>query len=229
MITGCAACRLISAVIASTAFGSCPKEMPPHFTFGQEILISSMSTGSCARRSTVSQYSSVVCPQTFTMIFVSYCFRNGMSRLQNRSIPGFCRPIAFIIPLRISATRGVGLPGHGTFATPFVTTAPSLDKSTNSLYSIPEPKVPDAVITGFFKVTPAIFTLISAMFSPLPTAPHRPPEIPDLPCIHVCSLPGNAHQPLSTCRRRQDRLRFRRPSAPPSRSSTRFRLLSHMP
>ena len=65
------------------------------------------------------------------------------------------------IPLCVSAILGVGLPGHGTLATPFVTTAPNLFKSTNSLYSAPEPNVPDAVITGFFKVTPAIVTLVS--------------------------------------------------------------------
>ena len=68
------------------------------------------------------------------------------------------------MPLLISATRGVGLPGHGTFATPLVTTAPRRDKSTKSLYSMPEPNVPDAVITGFFNSTPAIFTLKSAIF-----------------------------------------------------------------
>ncbi len=34
----------------------------------------------------------------------------------------------------------VGLPGHGTFATPFVVTAPSLFRSTNSENSSPEPK-----------------------------------------------------------------------------------------
>ena len=41
-------------VMASTAFGSCPKAMPPSFTLGHEILISSISTGSSLRRSTTS-------------------------------------------------------------------------------------------------------------------------------------------------------------------------------
>ena len=31
----------------------------------------------------------VLLPHTFTMIFVSNCFKYGISRLQNRSIPGF--------------------------------------------------------------------------------------------------------------------------------------------
>ena len=49
---------------------------------------------------------------------------------------------------------------HGTLATPFVTTAPKRFRSTKSPYSIPEPNVPDAVITGFLRVTPAIVTLV---------------------------------------------------------------------
>ena len=98
MITGCFAYFFISFVIASTAFGSCPKAIPPSFTFGQEILISSMSTGSSASRFTTSTYSSVECPHTFTIILVSYFFRNGISLSQNRSIPGFCNPTALSIP-----------------------------------------------------------------------------------------------------------------------------------
>ena len=54
MITGCFATLFTAFVMASTAFGSCPNAMPPSFTLGQEMLISSMSTGSSARRSTTS-------------------------------------------------------------------------------------------------------------------------------------------------------------------------------
>ncbi|EJW91277.1 hypothetical protein EVA_20616 [gut metagenome] len=66
----------------------------------------------------------MVFPQTFTMIFVSYFFKNGMSLSQNTSIPGFWSPMAFNMPELVSAIRGVGFPGQGTLATPFVTTAP---------------------------------------------------------------------------------------------------------
>ena len=45
MITGCFAIFFTSRVICSTPEGLVPKEMPPSFTLGQEILISSMSTG----------------------------------------------------------------------------------------------------------------------------------------------------------------------------------------
>ena len=51
----------------------------------------------------------------------------------------------------------------------FVTTAPRQFKSTNSEYSIPEPKVPDAVITGFLNSTPAILTFVfKFIFIPVP-------------------------------------------------------------
>ena len=94
------------------------------------------------------------------MIFVSYFFRKGISLSMNTSMPGFCKPMALSIPPYTSATRGVGLPGQGTLATPLVTTAPRRFRSTNSSYSMPEPKVPDAVITGFLKVTPAIVVCV---------------------------------------------------------------------
>ena len=55
MITGCLAYFFTSFVIASSAFGFWPKAMPPSFTLGQDTLISSISTGSLARRSTTSQ------------------------------------------------------------------------------------------------------------------------------------------------------------------------------
>ena len=55
MMIGCFARFFTSRVISSTAFGFCPKAIPPSFTFGQEMLISSRSTGSSARRSTTSQ------------------------------------------------------------------------------------------------------------------------------------------------------------------------------
>ncbi|CDB62155.1 uncharacterized protein BN486_02283 [Clostridium clostridioforme CAG:132] len=160
MMIGCFACAFTSLVMASTALGSWPKAIPPSFTLGQDILISSISAGWSPKRSTTSIYSSVVFPQTLTTIFVSYCFKKGISLFVNTSTPGFWRPMALSMPPYTSAILGVGLPGHGALATPLVTTAPRRFKSTNSLYSMPEPNVPDASITGFLNSTPAIFTLI---------------------------------------------------------------------
>ena len=53
--------------------------------------------------------------------------------------------MAFNMPPYTSVTLGTGLPSQGLLATPLVVTAPSLFRSTNSLYSIPDPKVPEAV------------------------------------------------------------------------------------
>ena len=53
--------------------------------------------------------------------------------------------------------------------TPFVTTAPRRFRSTNSLYSAPEPNVPEATITGFFSSTPARFTFV---FNTVPPPVH---------------------------------------------------------
>ena len=105
----------------------------------------------------------VLFPQTFTMIFVSYFFRNGISRFAEHINPrilqsdGIQHSAVDSLP-----SRGVGFPGHGTFATPLVTTAPRRFRSTNSLNSAPEPKVPDAtVMTGFFQLhSGQIFTFV---------------------------------------------------------------------
>ena len=129
--------------------------------------------------------------------------------MQNTSTPGFWRPMAFIIPLWTSAIRGVGFPVQGTSATPLLTTAPSLFKSTNSLYSAPDPKVPEAVITGFFNSTPPIFTCIFIKAPP----PYL--RIQDRLCKSFCCVPGNGYPLLLTCRHRPDRRRCRRPSALP--------------
>ena len=58
IIIGCFAIFLISAVSFSTFFASCPNARNPALTFGHEILISIMSIGSSARRSTTLKYSS---------------------------------------------------------------------------------------------------------------------------------------------------------------------------
>ena len=77
-------------------------------------------------------YSSIESPQILAITHVSNWLKNFNFSLFTTSSPGFSSPIEFSIPPYVSATRGVGLPGHGIFATPFVVTAPSLFKSTNS-------------------------------------------------------------------------------------------------
>jgi len=54
MITGCFATFFIAFVMCSILAAFCPKAIPPSLTFGQEMLISSISTGSPASLSTTS-------------------------------------------------------------------------------------------------------------------------------------------------------------------------------
>ena len=129
--------------------------------------------------------------------------------------------MAFIIPLWISATLGVGFPGHGTFATPFVVTAPRRFRSTNSLYSSPDPNVPDATVTGLFHSTPAIFTRISI------TVPPPSPKIPVRLCRHVCYEHDCGDPLLWTDRRIPDMRQLRRPFFLPSKCNTRSCSLLH--
>ena len=127
-------------------------------------------------------------------------------------MPGFCNPMAFNIPLGVSVTLGVGLPGQGTLATPLVTMAPKRFKSTNRPYSIPEPKVPEAVMTGFFNSTPAILTLVSIPISPLPWN-----QIPVLRYRLWCYLHANAHLCLRSWLHNRGRHRHHRPFSLPEK------------
>ena len=123
-----------------------------------------------------------------------------MSLSIKTSIPGFCNPIALSIPPYVSITRGVGLPSQGTLATPLVTTAPRQFRSTNSEYSIPEPNVPDAVITGFLNSTPAIVTFVFFI--------RYPPHLPDIrghPYRFLHSSHGNVRLRFWSSLRSQDR------------------------
>ena len=140
--------------------GSVPKLNPPSSTFGQEILSSKRSISQSANFSATEQYCAKVCPQILTIIFVSYCLRNGISFSIKCFAPAFCNPMEFNKPSCVSATLGTGFPFHASSETPFTVIAPKRFKSINSPYSRPEPKVPDAVVTGFFNVTPAIIVSI---------------------------------------------------------------------
>ena len=95
-------------------------------------------------------YSSAACPDTFTMVRVSCAASQGRVFSQNASTPGFCKPMEFSMPDGVSAMRGVGLPSQGVKETPLVVMAPRRATSKKSAYSLPEPKVPEASVTGFF-------------------------------------------------------------------------------
>ena len=168
-ISGFFALALAAETTSSTIFGWVPNAMPPHFTFGQEMFISMRSTSASEIFSTMPSYSSTVLPETLAIILVSYRRRNGICSSMKRSMPGFCRPTQLRIPCGVSAMRGAGLPRRSVGVRPFTPMPPSWDRSKNSPYSWPKPKVPDAVVIGFFSSTPQKFTLKSAITT-------RPPQ-----------------------------------------------------
>ena len=116
------------------------------------------------------------------MISVSYCARNGSSFLIIESTPLFCRPIAFNIPIGVSAILGVGFPKRSCGVADLMAIPPNTLKSYSSAYSLPNPKHPLAGIIGFFKFNPGSFTEISIIKPPFPF------QIQDHPYIHAMNV-----------------------------------------
>ena len=91
-------------------------------TFGQEILISSISTGSSARLLPQPlDIPPVHGPHTLTIILVSYFFKNGISLLQKEINSRILQANGIHhTAINLQPLVGVGFPAHGTFATPLV-------------------------------------------------------------------------------------------------------------
>src|SRR6516162_9998281 len=66
----------------------------------------------------------------------------------NDCSPQFSSPIALSIPAGVSQIRGAGLPSRGSTLRLLVTPAPSRDRSTIGAYSLRDPNVPEAAISG---------------------------------------------------------------------------------
>ncbi len=66
------------------------------------------------------------------------------------STPGFCSPIALIMPQGVSVTRGGGFPRRGFAVVPFRTMAPAsrLENPSTRVYSSPKPTQPDSSTIG---------------------------------------------------------------------------------
>ena len=93
----------LTLLITSFALsGSVPKAMPPSLTLGQDIFSSIIGTSVSSRISAPSTYSSTECPPRFAMATVSCSNKYGSSISTKYSMPGFCRPIEFIIPAGVS-------------------------------------------------------------------------------------------------------------------------------
>jgi hypothetical protein len=63
--------------------------------------------------------------------------RRGSFSLRKRASPTFSSPMLLSIPAGVSATRVGALPARGSTVTVFVTTPPSVERSTTCAYSSP--------------------------------------------------------------------------------------------
>ena len=181
--------------------------MPPSLTLGQEILTSRAATPSTSSWAANSPYSSAVPAEILTMSGVWQALRTlgRMSRLKTAT-PGFSRPMQLSIPAGVSATRTPGFPGRGSGVMPLEMMAPTWSRSRKSLYSTPNPKVPEAPMTGVFMEIPANWTAIRSLIM------QRPPSR---------QKQDRRHRLYSACRRAgfqrcsPGRRRCRRPSVFP--------------
>ena len=173
-ITGFFVLSLTLRVTAAAASGWVPKTMPPSLTLGQEILTSRPATPSTSRSAAICPYSSTLPAETLTMSGVLQAAPTlGRISLLKASTPGFSRPMQLSIPAGVSATRTPGLPGRGKGVMPLEMMAPTASRSRKSAYSMPNPKVPDAPITGVFMEMPANSTAIRSLIIRKPPLPKR--------------------------------------------------------
>ena len=113
-------------------------------------------------------------PPTLAKITVSCLSIKGSSSFINSSIPGFCKPILFKSPPVVSYILIPLFPSFLCKVNPLVHIPPSFDRGKYSAYSLPNPKVPEAAITGFLNSTPQIFTFVQSLkttSSPRKTGP----------------------------------------------------------
>ena len=104
-------------------------------------------------------YSSTEKPQTLAMSGPwNSSAMAGSSSPITVSMPGFWSPTALSIPDGVSAMRGVGLPMRGASVVPLSDIEPRMSRSYMPANSRPNPKVPEAGITGFLSVTPESVT-----------------------------------------------------------------------
>ena len=150
MKTGLVVTSFTARVTFAADSGDVPKAIPPLWTLGHETFTSMISTcGSASMRRQHSAYSSVEKPLMLAIIGLWKRLRSrGNSSAITASMPGFCNPTEFTIPLRHSAIRGVGLPNRGSRVVPLNEIEPSISRSYSSANSAPNPKVPLAGIIG---------------------------------------------------------------------------------
>ena len=109
-ITGLSVTLRTALVTDSTTFGSTPKAMPSHSTFGQDTLTSNPAMPSTDNVSAIQANSSIVPADIFASNGTSYFLSSGRISLTKCSAPGFSRPMQFNTPDGVSAIRVPGFP-----------------------------------------------------------------------------------------------------------------------
>ena len=109
-ITGLSVTLRTAFVTCSTTFGSTPKAIPSHSTFGHDTLTSRPAIPSTDKVSAIHANSSIVPADILASNGTSYFLRSGKISVTKCSAPGFSRPIQFKTPDGVSAIRGPGLP-----------------------------------------------------------------------------------------------------------------------
>src|SRR3990172_11289565 len=159
--SGSAVRARMAAIAATVSRTDMANAMPSASRFGQEMLASIAATPGTESSAQACPNSSAVSADTLTTSGVSQAPNAGTicSRKCRRPLLGM--PIELSMPASVSQTRGVGLPVRSLGVTLLVTQAPSRAKSMTRLCS--SPNVPDAGISGFFRVRPPMVTRISTM------------------------------------------------------------------
>ena len=109
-ITGLSVTLRTALVTCSTTFGSIPKAIPSHSTFGQDTLTSKPAIPSTDKVSAIHANSSMVPADILASNGTSYFFKSGKISVTKYSAPGFSRPIQFKTPDGVSAMRVPRLP-----------------------------------------------------------------------------------------------------------------------
>ena len=148
---------------SSASFARIPNARPPCLTLGQLMFSSSTSMPAAHSFCTPSTFSSMVWPPRLTQTEVPQVFMAGSSFSIKCCTPGFCRPMEFIRPEGVSSRRSPSLPGWPFSVRPLPEMPPSTRRSSMPAYSGPNPKVPEAAMTGPASCLPNRFTRRSAI------------------------------------------------------------------
>ena len=182
--------------------GWLPNCTPPSLTFGQEMFTSMASIGESSKRRVTSTYSSIVDPLTLAKKRVSLKSRVGRIWPTTWSAPGFCSPMALIMPMGVSITRCGGLPRRAVPVVPLRTIAPTsaFEKPSIRVYSSPKPTHPESRTIGEFRRRPqksteregSIGRIMAQDVPGTQLSPNRGRRVPGTACYARCGATSPA-------------------------------------